>query len=572
MVGLNDGTFPRAAVEQSVLGDDERRLLRERGVDVEPDGRSRQLAERFLAYRAFTTPSQKLTLVRSAVDADGKAATPSPFWQHVQTLLDIKPERTPRDDCADGSCLGTPRGLVTMLMRWARQKADGEPASAGGSESLYQFLATRDSTNDALSQIRKKAWPALAYANDAALAPATAMDLYDDTLSTSVSRLETFAACPFKHFAGHTLGLRGRDEDEVTPRDLGVVYHGVLEKLIRHCLAEQLEFAEKNDLPLDEILPKLTSEVGEQLRGRIMLSSGRNRYLLDRVRRTLEEVVAGQQAALGFGLFRPFAAEVTFGRGEEARLPPLELETPRGRVVRVHGQIDRVDRTRDGHSAMVIDYKLGRRASSAELSLFDVYHGLALQLLVYLLVLDEHGDLLATDDHIRPTPVAALYVRLMRGIELCKNPDDEPGPKEEAFDLRVRPRGLIDRDHLAQLERDFADGGQLVPHKSDVFAAWLTQKNDDDGLPIPAKSGDVVREEEFTALLDHVRQTVKELADAILDGDIAVRPYRVGTRSPCSVCDYQSVCRFDPRSDDYRFLDSASREEVLEKVLGEEAD
>ena len=570
VVGLNDGTFPRAAVEGSVLGDDERRLLRDRGVDVEPDGRSRQLAERFLAYRAFTTPAEKLTLVRSAVDADGKAATPSPFWTHVQTLLKVEPERTPRDDCADASCLGTPRGLVTMLMRWARQKATGEPASAGGSATLYNFLATRDATDDALAQVRKKAWPALAYDNDAKLSPATAMDLYGDALSTSVSRLETFAACPFKHFAGHTLGLRGRDEDEVTPRDLGVVYHGVLEKLIRHCLAEQLEFAEKNDLPLDEILPKLTSEVGEQLRGRIMMSSGRNRYLLDRVRRTLEEVVAGQQAALGFGLFQPFAAEVTFG-GDDARLPPLELETPRGRVVRVHGQIDRVDRTRDGHSALVIDYKLGRRAASAELSLFDVYYGLALQLLVYLLVLDEHGGLLA-DDHIRPTPVAALYVRLMRGVDLCKNPDDAPGPDEEAFDLRVKPRGIIDRDHLAQLERDFADGGGLVVRASQVFAARLIKETDDEGVPLPSRVGsDVVREQEFTALLDHVRRQVKGLADAILDGDIRVRPYRVGTRSPCGVCDYQSVCRFDPRSDDYRFLESASREDVLQKVLGEEA-
>ena len=566
VVGLSDGTFPRPAVEQSVLGDDERRLLRDRGVDVEPDGRSVQLAERFLAYRAFTTPAEKLTLVRAAVDADGQATAASPYWEHVRTLLGLAVEAAPRDDCADASCLGTPRQLVTMLMRWARRP---DAAPAGPAASLYNFVVTRDEANDVLAHVRDQAWPALSYDNAAELSPATVLELYGDALATSVSRLETFAACPFKHFAGHTLGLRGRDEDEVTPRDLGVVYHGVLERLIRHCLAERLDFADRDQWQSEDVVPKLTAEVGEALRGRIMMSGGRNRYLLDRVRRTLGEVVAGQQAALGFGAFEPFAAEVNFGAGDDARLPPLELTTPRGRVVRIHGQIDRVDRTRDGHSAMVIDYKLGRRAASAELSLFDVYYGLALQLLVYLLVLQEHGELLGAETDTIPTPVAALYVRLMRGIESCKDPSDAPAPGEEAFDLRVKPRGLIDRDHLPQLEGDFADGGHLVPHKSGVFAAHLTKDKDEDGQPVPAKSGDVVRQEEFTALLDHARGQVRELADCVLDGDIAVRPFRAGTRSPCSVCDYASVCRFDPRSDDYKFLDAMSRQEVLQQVTGE---
>src|SRR5690606_30463027 len=86
VLGLNEGTFPRSHADPTVLSDEERRLLRDRQVDVEPDGKSLQLGERFLAYRAFTTPSERLTLTRSVSDGEGRSATPSPYWEHVRTL------------------------------------------------------------------------------------------------------------------------------------------------------------------------------------------------------------------------------------------------------------------------------------------------------------------------------------------------------------------------------------------------------------------------------------------------------------------------------------------------------
>ena len=560
VVGLNDGVFPAASNDDGgVLGDEERRLLRGRGVDVEADGRGRLLAERFLAYRAFSTPSERLTLVRSVADAGGEATTASPYWQHVQHLLGTEVESVPRDGC-DGevSCLGTPRGVVSTLLRWARRDADERPINdvAG----LYDALARRDQSGDDLTKLCDSAWPALSYKNEADLSPDVVAALYGDALSTSVSRLESFAACPFKHFAAHVLKLRGRDEDDVTPRDLGVVYHGVLQSLVERVVRDRLDFAKLDAEALNTLLPEMTRVVGEELRGQIMLSTGRNRYLLDRVRRTLEEVVAGQKAAMGFGSFAPFAAEVAFGRGGDngggTNLPPLEWRTPGKRVVRLHGQIDRVDTTRDGHAAIVIDYKLGGRRKPPELKLADVHHGLSLQLPMYLIALEEHGRLLAAPGRPAPTPVAGLYVKLARGIDKCDDLADAPECGTAEFDLRVKPRGLIDRDHLPQLDGGFLEGGELVPHKSEAFYAALNKTGkDDDGLPAPAKGCDVLRPDDFTALLAHVRRVAAELADRVLNGEITVWPYRVGATSPCSRCDFRSVCRFDPRVDDYRFLE-----------------
>src|SRR5690606_31599956 len=118
-----------------------------------------------------------------------------------------------------------------------------------------------------------------------------------------------FSACPFRHYATHILQLRTREEgDTVTPRDLGTVYHGVLERLVRHCIREKLRFVDPAAVTPEHI-GTWTREIGEELRGRIMLSNARNEYLLRRIELTLQGVLAGQQAVINGGDFEPLASE-----------------------------------------------------------------------------------------------------------------------------------------------------------------------------------------------------------------------------------------------------------------------
>ena len=54
----------------------------------------------------------------------------------------------------------------------------------------------------------------------------------------------------------------------------------------------------------------------------------------------------------------------------------------------------------------------------------------------------------------------------------------------------------------------------------------------------------------------------------MLDGDVGVRPYRLGTLSPCSWCGMAAVCRFEMGLCDVRFLDSLKRSEVFDLLAG----
>ena len=67
-------------------------------------------------------------------------------------------------------------------------------------------------------------------------------------------------------------------------------------------------------------------------------------------------------------------------------------------------------------------------------------------------------------------------------------------------------------------------------------------------------------------LLEHTRTRLGELCDAILDGNVAVSPYRLGSFSPCSWCPMSSVCRFEMGISEVRFLETLTRSEVFKRL------
>lgn len=550
IMGMNEGTFPRSHTDATVLADEERRLLRRNNVDVDPEGRSRQLAERFLAYRALTTPSERLALTRSASGGEGRPATASPYWGHVQSLLGLEPRKLRRESAEEPSCIGTPRQLAGVLMHWAR---DGG-APSGSAAALYQFLAEHDGLEGPLGLVRRLAWRALSYENRAALKPETARRLFKEELSTSVSRLEKFARCPFSHYASHVLKLRAReDTDEVSARDMGTMYHGVLERLVRHCISQELAFVDAGSITPEKI-QEMTLEIGAKLRGQIMLSNARNQYLLKRIQTVLQGVVASQQAVLRRGKLTPLRTELRFGEGEGAGLPPLALKTPAGRSVRIYGQIDRVDYHQPSGYAAVIDYKHG----GSELKLDEVSYGLSLQLLVYLLVLQRNGASLADPP---PQPAAALYVKLLRGITSAKHPGEGSSPGEPAFDLRAKPRGVIDVDALPLIDADYCADPDRKGF-SDAYSVAMSP----DGTLHRNLGNDLVASGDLDALIAEVEKQVVRLADEVMAGVIDVRPYKLGTTTPCPWCEFRPVCRFDHSQGNYLDLQPRKKWDVLDEL------
>ncbi|MDB5289756.1 MAG: ATP-dependent deoxyribonuclease subunit [Phycisphaerales bacterium] len=590
VMGLNEGDFPAVPRDDSVFSDRERREMSRRKLDLEPDARRRLLDERLLGYIAFTQASEFLHLSRPLSDGSNRKLNPSPFWQRVRELFpDVKVVTLPRQHADDIEQISTPRQLVTGLMRWVRsdQNANrdmGVPPMPGASEvetsgkqgssndhiartggtpvsqdnskgawpALYQWFATHSATGD-IDVLRQRAWPALRYTNEAALAADLRELLFRAPLSADISQLETFAACPFKHFARYGLRLHAREGEEVGAQDLGRIYHQLLEKLVAQALIARSD-AQPDPLQTitGEMIRSAARTAGRALRGEIMLGSARNRYLLSRVERTLEQVLATQREMMKRSRFRPAHTGVAFGEG--GRLPALVVTTPRGNEVSLHGKIDRIDTHQDDGKFAVFDYKL----SVSPLSLQKVYHGLSMQLLTYLLVLQSGGEALAG----RPlTPAAGFYLQLLRFFGDVKHPDEALDPADPRFFLSLKPRGVFHSDALPDLDTDCAEGHSMV------VQAYV-KKGGSFGY---RDTSDVAEAEEFLALLAHVRRRIGEIADQILSGTIDITPSRLNRESPCPQCEFRGVCRFETTVNRYRILPAMKRDDVLVKLKEEAA-
>jgi ATP-dependent helicase/nuclease subunit B len=159
------------------------------------------------------------------------------------------------------------------------------------------------------------------------------------------------------------------------------------------------------------------------------------------------------------------------------------------------------------------------------------------------------------------TPAAAFYIKLLRQLEDVKHPDDADCEDPALRDLRIKPRGIFEGAYLKSLD------GNCTQGQSQVVNAFLKA----DGTHGMKRSSDVADNAEFSALIDHVRQRIGQLADLILDGHIELHPFQIRGVSPCPNCDFRPVCRFDPAINRYKHLDPMGREEVLKKVVEEGA-
>ena len=110
-------------------------------------------------------------------------------------------------------------------------------------------------------------------------------------------------------------------------------------------------------------------------------------------------------------------------------------------------------------------------------------------------------------------------------------------------------------------------------------------RKESDVIPVAIKDGyvqelksSVAGGKRFAHLTDYVNQKLREMGEEILDGNVAVDPYKQGNRTACDYCPYHSVCGFDLKTDGYgfrRFKPMKAQEiwkEIDQEEDGEEMD
>jgi RecB family exonuclease len=203
---------------------------------------------------------------------------------------------------------------------------------------------------------------------------------------TSPTRLQTWAACPHAYFMDSVLRVEPVERPEaimqLAPIDRGSLVHEVLDRF----LAGELARSGAGRPWTDDDRSRLHAIAEEEcdraeargLTGRRLLWHRDRRLILAE----LDAFLDADEEFRASGIAETLATELAFGMPESVG-PAFELQLGDGRVVRVRGKADRVDRRADGN-LVVIDYKTGSQRKYKAISQEDpVTAGLHLQLPVY---------------------------------------------------------------------------------------------------------------------------------------------------------------------------------------------
>jgi len=535
VLGVNETIFPATPISPAILTSADRDDLENQKVALGPNLYEQISREQFLGYIACTRASEKLALAFSRQSADGKTLNPSPFIAQLQTIFPVLEIENFKNEI-NLTEIESANELILLLGQIGsseRQFAHSENQSRLTSAATISDLLKIP----ALMELKKNLDELREPNPEENLSPEVAEKLYGPVLKTSVSRLEEFAACPFRFFVRSGLRADERKFFELDARERGSFQHDVLKKFHHDLIAEKMRWHDLTPAQARERIKKIANELTENFRGGLLRETAQSLFAARAMTESLQNFI---DVTVGWlrdqNDFEPFAAELDFGI-ENA--PAWEIDLDNGKKLALKGRIDRVDLWRDEKTgeafALVLDYK----SSAKKLDAIFVEHGIQLQLLAYLNVLRRWKNPRALFQTEKIIPAGVFYVNL-RGQFASGTREEILAGAEDSRRAAYKHTGRFDAGALEKLDRKRA---------RDQFNYCLT-----DAGKIYANSIEALPRAEFEKLLDRVENQLRDFGRAIYSGVANVSPYKKGKQVPCEFCDYRAACRIDPWTHSYRVL------------------
>ncbi|MGI6006602.1 MAG: helicase-exonuclease AddAB subunit AddB [Ruminococcus sp.] len=546
-VGVNDGVIPQRSSRGGILTEAEREYLKERKVELAPTEREDMGIQRFYLYLNMTKPSERLYLSYTHTRPDGSTGGPAYLIHTVKKMFPQVRITEKEEGVFAYDHVESPVQGLSMVVQGLEDAVQGKEDSRF--RELFSWYVRNSETRPMAEQLLKATF----YENtEDSIGKAAAQALYGKVMENSATRLERFAACAFAHFLQYGLKLKDRVYYEFNDMDLGNVLHESLERFARLLKKENLSWKTVPEEIQEDLLNQSLEGVLEEEGYDVLKRSARDLYMVQRLKRLLKRSIWALKEQLKCGDFEPGDFEVAF---EMDNRYILSLPLSGDEQMRVRGRIDRIDICEEPEECYVrvIDYKSGSRA----LNLTEVYHGLSLQLVVYLNAAEEIVQKQYPGKKIRPAGI--FYYRIQDPL-LSLSWDQKERDVEEAMLKELRMNGLASQspDILEKMDHRVKERGR----GSVVFPLSFNK----DGSC--SKSSAVTSEENFRLMSDFASEKMKEIGSRILQGEVKVSPYQLGNRKGCEYCEYRPVCGFDERirGYEYRRLKSFSDEEIWEQM------
>ena len=546
-VGVNEGNIPKSTQTGGILSEMDRDFFKEQGVELAPGPKELMNMQRFYLYMNMTKPGKQLILSYSDTNAKGEGISPAYLIGSIRNLYPkLKIESRVESGVERGHESGVrphknsinnyypenPEAGIDLFLEKLVQETEIDPEISEGADvmfgELYSWYLRNPEYRD---RVQKLVQSAFAGKPKDIISRSVAKALYGEISPYSATRLERFAACAFAHFLQYGMKLTERVEYEFKAMDMGNVMHGALENFADEVRKRGLNWTKLTEQERNEIADQCLDNIVADYGNTVLKSSARNEYMIERTRRILRRTVWALQKQLEQGEFRPESFEVTFGGG----------------------RIDRVDIMEDQNKVYVkvIDYKTG----NTSFDLVYLYHGLQLQLMIYLDGALHVEQKKYPDKEIVP---AGVFYYNIKDPMIQEKIDADEETVSAGLMKELKMNGLVQADPELVYRMDSSLGSIPVAFNKDGSFR---------------KNSSVADRTQFAVLGRYVRTKIEKIRSSILEGDAEVSPYELGKKNACTYCPYMTVCGFDRRLSGYEFrrLKNFSDEELW-KAFDREAE
>ena len=539
IIGLNDGEFPSVRKDEGFLNDADREVLKQNGIELAKGTIDKLYEDSFNIYKAFTTAEEKLYLLYSSSDMQGKALRPSMLINKIKKIYPMLQEQSDvierRSEILNKKT--TYEELIINLSKLKEQDSI---------EKLWYYIYDYYQKNSEWNEKLKQSLKGLEYTNIPDKIDQNNIDrLYGNTLVTSISKLERYRSCPFSYYLQYGLKIKPQEELKIQTLNTGTFIHEVIDEFFGTVKEVGIKLEEITEEQLSEIINKIIDSKLGQNKNYIFTSTAKYRALVIRLKKIIKKALKYIIGTIVQSRFEVLGTEVEFG--EKGKYKPIRLTLEDGKRIEIIGKIDRIDTAQgeDGKYLRIIDYK----SSAKNIDLNEVYAGLQIQLLTYLDAACKEEDLM---------PAGVLYFSMLEQmIKSDKRLEQEE--IEEKIRSNFKMKGLI----LADVKVVKLHDKNLQNGSSALVPAYIGKDGE-----LSEKKTSGVTAEQFKDLQKYMYTIIKQISKEILGGNIDLKPYYKDKKTPCKYCDYKSICSFNMGGceNSYNYIDKKSKEEILSKL------
>lgn len=537
VLGANDGVLPAYSGEETLLNEEEREVLYNKGNVICKSDNQIMDEEQMAIYRNFTKPTKHLFVSYSVSDTEGNEQTPSIIFKKLKSIFpNIEVEKDILN-CGEADInlvqgKGSTINHLTDIMRNNRVR-DSIPDLW---KTVYKWY------DENSPRLVNNIVNGLAFRNNREKIDENyIVDLYkrsykdeEDKINSSPSALENFSRCPFSFFMNRGIRLRERRVYELDSRDVGDLYHETLMRFGQSMSEDghkpmdpESAWNKKSDDECTKLIETIYDEVEDQFKAGLFKESKYEEYRGVRFKKIISDVALEIKNQVRAGRIESMLFESRFEDG--ADFEPITI-SKEGKTIDVTGKIDRVD-ILDGGYAKIVDYKSG----SDQLNLDDVMSGWQLQLMVYLKAVTE------SDKSLKPAGVFYFNIPEPRVNTTGVSPEVVDAKVKDAIADSYTMNGVVidDKSVVESIT------GSLSTKNSKIISAHTNKDNE-----LTGKS--VVEKEDFEAITSSVSDLIDQLCADMIDGDIKANPKKSKTKdmngnekTACTYCQYKGICGYD---------------------------